>query len=88
MGDLWFNSNKEIIERGDSGARGTKYIMERYLNIPEEKLAGWDLYEKRGLCELRNMGYRGVKLPSEEGIDYIVFNPKDIIKKPKNIGPV
>lgn len=92
MGDIWFSSNKEIIERGDSGARGTKYIMERYLNIPEEKLAGWNLYEKRGLCELRNMGYRGVKLPSEEGIDYIVFNPKDIIKKPKNImeaiGPV
>lgn len=92
MGDIWFSSNRETIERGESGARGTKYIMERYLNIPEEKLAGWDLYEKRGLCELRNMGYRGVKLPSEEGTDYIVFNPKDIIKKPKNImesiGPV
>ena len=81
MGDIWFNDNKETIMKGESGARGTKYIMERYLNIPEEKLAGWDLYDKYSLGELINMGYRGVKLPGEEGTDYIVFNPDDIVKK-------
>lgn len=82
MGDIWFNSNRKTIEQGESGASGTKYIMERYLNIPEEKLAGWDLYDRYSLGQLVNMGYKGVKLPSEDGTNYIVFDPKDIRNKP------
>jgi len=82
QGVAWFTDKKETIESGESGAQGTKYIMERYLDIPEDKLANWDQYDKYSLGELVNMGYRGVKLPSGDENTYIVFDTKDIVTKP------
>lgn len=82
LGDIWFTDNKGSITKGLSGASGTKNIMERNIDIPDNKLAGWDEYDKLSLGELIRDGYKGVKLPQGDRTDYIVFDPKDI-KMPK-----
>lgn len=81
-GDIWFSESKRSISSGESGATGIKNIMERYVDIPESKLANWDQYDKYSLEELRDMGYKGVKL-KEKGspTDWIVFDPKLIKTK-------
>ena len=69
---IWFSSDKDKIERGESGAAGRSRIISAYLSI--KKMAGWEEYEKYGLGQLRDMGYDGAKLDD----DYFVFSPKQI----------
>jgi hypothetical protein len=78
---IWFSSDRDKIERGESGAAGRSRIIQAYLSI--KKMAGWNEYSKYGLGQLHDMGYDGAKLDD----DYFVFNPKQvkIIKDKKNI---
>lgn len=80
QGVFWFTSDSDKIKRGESGASSSKVIMPVYLSA--KKLAGWDEYEKKGLWELKNEGYDGVKLDD----DYIVFEPTQIKSATKNKG--
>lgn len=77
QGVVWFTDNAQKIKSGESGAAGTKYVMERYLT--SKKFAGWDEYEKMGLGQLETQGFDGVKLPDGAGgNDYIIFTNKNI----------
>jgi len=78
---IWFSSDKNKIERGDSGAVGRSRIIPAYLSI--KKMAGWPEYQKYGLGQLYEMGFDGAKLDD----DYFVFNSKQIktVKESKSI---
>ena len=72
MGIVWFSSNKNTILSGESGACGTSYIKEAYLNI--QNPAGWSEYDKWGIGELIDRGYDGIILDD----NYVVFNVNQI----------
>ena len=76
QGVIWFTDDKTTIINGESGALGTKNIMERYLT--GEKWAGWDEYDKYMIAQLKQMGYDGVKLPAGTHNDYMLFDNKKI----------
>jgi hypothetical protein len=74
----------------------TRYINQRYFEVAGfiitaevsiERPAGWDEYDKKGLGELRQSGYDGVKYSTDkdfenigESWNYVIYN-KEIIKK-------
>jgi hypothetical protein len=76
QGTIWFTNDKDTIIRGESGAQGTKYVMERYLT--GKNWAGWNEYDKYMIVQLIQMGYDGVKLPAGEHNDYMLFDNKNI----------
>ena len=69
---LWFSSDRNKIESGESGADASDIIYPVYLSI--QKMAGWDEYENHFIEEIISMGYDGIMLDD----DYIVFNPNQI----------
>jgi hypothetical protein len=84
LGVVWFSDSKDQIASGDSGAQGTKYIMERLITLKNP--AGWDEYDRLSVDELIRDGYDGVILKAPgEPTNYIVFNTKSI-KSPKVSG--
>lgn len=60
QGVMWFSEDKDKILSGESGASSTKWIMTVELRV--DKTAGWDLYDKRGLGEIYQMGYDSINL--------------------------
>lgn len=76
QGVIWFTDNADTIKRGESGAVGTKNIMERYLT--GKNFAGWDEYEKLGLGQIQDQGFDGIKLPQNGYTDYVLFDNKGI----------
>ena len=72
MGIIWFSSNQNKILSGESGACGNSFIKEAYLSIKNP--AGWDLYERYGIGELKGLGHDGIFLDD----DYVVFDPSQI----------
>jgi hypothetical protein len=76
MGTFWFTSNKNKIENGESGAIGTKYIME--LIVKFKNPAGWNEYDKYGLDELISMGHDAVILPDGANFDGFIWDSKQI----------
>lgn len=79
QGVIWFTDNVGAIKNGTSGAVGTKNIMERYLT--GKNFAGWDEYEKLALDQIEQRGFDGIKLPGEDGNNYVLFNNKGIKTK-------
>jgi len=76
QGTIWFTDDKDTIVRGESGAQGTKIIMDRYLT--GKNWAGWKEYDKYMIAQLIQMGYDGVKLPAGTHNDYMLFDNKNI----------
>lgn len=77
-GIIWFSTDREKIETGNSGAAGSNIIKKIYICMKNP--AGWEQYEKYTLGQLENMGYDGVILPDDDSGDYdgFVFNPNQI----------
>lgn len=76
QGIIWFSSDRDKIERGDSGATGRQFIMELYAKI--ERPAGWREYEKMMLGQIRQ-DYDGVILDDDNGeFDGFVFKPTQL----------
>lgn len=69
---IWFSSNRDKIERGESGAASSKIIRTAYLKITNP--AGWEEYDKLLLDQLLQEGYDGIILDD----DYVVFSPEQI----------
>ena len=76
QGLIWFSSDKETIERGESGAEGTARILE--LRVTIDRPAGWREYDQLLLDEIEERGFDGVILPRKDGFDGFVFDPKQI----------
>jgi hypothetical protein len=77
QGVFWFTSNKDSIVSGKSGAQGTKYIMEFYVNIKNP--AGWKEYDNYSIGELEGLGYDGVILKNKDGsFDGFILNKDQI----------
>ena len=77
QGIIWFTSNKEKIVNGEVGANGKGYIITA--NVTINNPAGWDEYDKYGLCELKRDRYDGAILPDGNGgFDCFVFSNKQI----------
>lgn len=72
----WFTDNAEYIRSGESGARGTRYILS--FDISLKNPAGWDEYKRYGIGQLKSMGYDGVILPNDDMNNYIVFDNRNI----------
>jgi hypothetical protein len=72
QGVFWFSENKEKILKGESGAVSTNYLITVIIKVT--KTAGWDLYDKLFLEEIRNKGYDSINLDD----DWIVFDAKNI----------
>ncbi len=72
QGIIWFSTDKDKIEKGESGAAGSKIILECI--IKANKVAGWEEYEKLMLGQIEELGYDAVKLDD----DYFVFSDKQI----------
>lgn len=90
-GSIWFTDNKSSITKGESGASGTKRIIERVIDENNLKLANWDEYDKYSLQQLQEMGFDGAKLPENGKVDYQIFYPEKLsikksANKPKNFG--
>ncbi len=86
MGIIWFSSDRESIAKGESGAQGTKYILE--LKVDIQKPAGWKEYHNLLLAQLISQGYDGVVLPESDGtFTGFVFDPAkiQIVARHKNI---
>lgn len=73
-GSVWFTDNLDSIKKGESGASGTKRIINKFINENDLKLAGWDDYDNYSLDQLQEMGFDGVKLPENGKVDYQIFN--------------
>jgi hypothetical protein len=71
-GVTWFSSDREMIERGESGAVGSSIIMPVYLSI--QNPAGWKEYENLMLDQVIQQGFDGFILDD----NYVVFNPTQI----------
>jgi hypothetical protein len=77
QGIFWVSSDKEKIERGESGAISSKVIMELYIKLKNP--AHWDEYEKFGIAELISRGFDGVILNEDDGsFDAIVFHANQV----------
>lgn len=68
---LWFTEDKGSIERGESGASGTKLIMDVYLN--PGVAAGREVYESKMEMQIVR-DYDSVKLEDT----WIIFSPYNI----------
>ena len=75
-GIIWFSSDIETIQSGDSGASGNNVIKQLYISM--RKPAGWDEYGKYTLGQLKDMGYDGAILPDANRFDGFVFNSNQI----------
>ena len=77
QGVFWFNEDRDMILRGESGAVSTKWLMT--VELKTEKIAGWDEYDKYSLGELDGLGFDSVKLDD----NWIILEPENInvIKK-------
>ena len=75
-GIIWFSSDIERIQSGDSGASGNNVIKQLYISM--RKPAGWDEYGKYTLGQLKDMGYDGAILPDANRFDGFVFNSNQI----------
>lgn len=74
---IWFTSDKEEIKSGDVGASGKGYIITAEVTINNP--AGWPEYERLGLGQLKNEGYDGAILSTEnDQFNCFVFSPKQI----------
>lgn len=77
QGVFWVSSDKEKIERGESGAISSKVIMELYIKLKNP--AHWDEYEKFGIGELIARGFDGVILNEDDGsFDAIIFHANQV----------
>jgi GNAT superfamily N-acetyltransferase len=74
-GSIWFTSNPNIGEVAASGKGG---IIQKTLNHKKMKLGGWDETDKYSTDELINMGYDGLKLPSNGQTTYQIFSPEKL----------
>lgn len=72
QGVMWFSENKSKILSGESGALSTKWLMTVELRV--NKTAGWDLYDKWYLQQIKDEGYDSIKLDD----DWIVFDPSRV----------
>ena len=72
QGVFWFTSDKDKINRGESGASSTKVLIEAFVNA--KKLAGWSEYNKLGLGEIKSRGFDGIKLDE----NYVIFESNQI----------
>lgn len=73
QGVMWFSTDPDIIRRGESGARSSKYIMKVKLHV--SKIATPTQYHKQGLGELEDMGYDAIQASKEF---FVVFDPKKV----------
>lgn len=76
QGIIWFSSDRETIERGESGAQGTARILE--LRVTIDRPAGWREYDQLMLDEIESRGFDGVLLPRKDGFDGFVFDPRRV----------
>jgi hypothetical protein len=77
QGVFWVSSDKEKIERGESGAISSKVIMELYIKLKNP--AHWDEYEKFSIGELIARGFDGVILNEDDGsFDAIIFHTNQV----------
>jgi len=72
QGVFWFSEDKEKIQKGESGAVSSKYIITADITV--NKTAGWEEYEKYFLAELKQQGYDSIHLDD----DWVVFDAKNI----------
>ena len=72
QGVFWFSEDKEKIQRGESGAVSSKYIITAEITV--NKTAGWEEYDKFFLQELKHQGYDSIHLDD----DWVVFDSKNI----------
>ena len=79
-GGIWFSRDKGKIQRGESGAVGTKHLVPVYLRM--QKPAGWDEYDRYYTDQLLAMSYDGLILDD----DYVVFDPRQIKSATDNVG--
>lgn len=86
QGLFWFAGDKESIISGESGAQGTKNIMELY--VKAGKQAGWNEYDKYSTDELHGRGYDSVILPENDGtfVGFVFNSPTQIKSATGNTG--
>jgi hypothetical protein len=72
QGVFWFSEDRDKILKGESGAASFKYIITATLTV--NKVADWDLYEKKGLGQIEDMGFDSINLDD----DWIIFDSKSI----------
>ena len=84
QGVIWVSSDRDSIEKGESGADGTAFVMELFVSLRNP--AGWEEYESLSIAQLHAGGYDGVILPNEDGsFDAFVFDPDQIVNAAKEI---
>ena len=69
QGVFWFSSDKNIIERGESGAVSVKVLIPVFISA--KKLAGWKEYQPLTLGQIEDRGFEAIQLDD----DYVVFEP-------------
>ena len=72
QGVFWFSEDRDKIERGESGAVSSKYMITAELMVT--KTAGWKEYEPLGLGQIKDMGYDSIHLDD----DWIIFDAENI----------
>lgn len=74
---IWFTSDLNAIQNKEVGASGYDFTKELYVSAKNP--CGWNEYNKYGLGQLKEMGYDGCILNSNDGtFTGFVFNPNQI----------
>ena len=72
QGVMWFTTDRAAIVGGTSGAVSSKWIMTVTLRV--DRTAGWDLYDKLFLEEIRSRGYDSINLDD----NWVIFDAKRV----------
>lgn len=76
QGIIWFTSDREAALRQEVGASRNGHLITAYVNLT--KPAGWPEYKRLMLAQLKNDGFDGAILPSENRFNCFVFRPDQI----------
>lgn len=79
QGLMWFSEDRKKIERGESGAGSTRYIMTVKLKV--RNVAGWREYDQLMLAQIfsKTYGFDAIRLDhGEDGADWALRDPRRV----------